>query len=101
MSQFFMNQKSGLVNEAIEGALISSGYHNISQLDVGPDIRVVVRNDWDKSRVALISGGGSGHEPAHVGFVGNFLKTQSQVVAHNNHLTLIVGQFFDQQLVLI
>jgi dihydroxyacetone kinase len=75
MSQFFMNQKSGLVNEAIEGALISSGYHNISQLDVGPDIRVVVRNDWDKSRVALISGGGSGHEPAHVGFVGKGMLT--------------------------
>lgn len=75
MSQFFMNQKSGLVNEAIEGALISSGFHNISQLDVGPDIRVVVRNDWDKSRVALISGGGSGHEPAHVGFVGKGMLT--------------------------
>lgn len=75
MSQFFMNQKSDLVNEAIEGALVSSRFHNISQLNVGPDIRVVVRNDWDKSRVALISGGGSGHEPAHVGFVGKGMLT--------------------------
>lgn len=75
MSQFFMNQKSDLVNEAIEGALVSSPFHNLSQLDVGPDIRVVVRNDWDKSRVALISGGGSGHEPAHVGFVGKGMLT--------------------------
>ncbi|WP_338558853.1 dihydroxyacetone kinase subunit DhaK [Erwinia sp. E_sp_B04_7] len=75
MSQFFMNQKSDLVNEAIEGALVSSRFHNLSQLDVGPDIRVVVRNDWDKSQVALISGGGSGHEPAHVGFVGKGMLT--------------------------
>lgn len=75
MSQFFMNQKGDLVNEAIEGALVSSPFHNLSQLDVGPDIRVVVRNDWDKSRVALISGGGSGHEPAHVGFVGKGMLT--------------------------
>ena len=75
MSQFFMNQKSDLVNEAIEGALVSSPFHNLSQLDVGPDIRVVIRNDWDKSRVALISGGGSGHEPAHVGFVGKGMLT--------------------------
>src|SRR6185312_11376996 len=26
--------------------------------------------DWDKSRAALISGGGSGHEPSPAGFVG-------------------------------
>lgn len=75
MSQFFMNQKSSLVNEAIEGALVSSRFHNLSQLEVGEDIRVVVRNDWDKSNVALISGGGSGHEPAHVGFVGKGMLT--------------------------
>jgi dihydroxyacetone kinase len=35
----------------------------------------VVRADWDKSRVALVSGGGSGHEPAHVGFVGPGMLT--------------------------
>lgn len=75
MSQFFMNKKSDLVNEAIEGALLSSRYHNLSRLEAGSDIRVVVRNDWDKSRVAVISGGGSGHEPAHVGFVGKGMLT--------------------------
>lgn len=75
MSQFFMNEKSDLVNEAIEGALHSSPFHNLSRLDVDADIRVVVRNDWDKSKVALISGGGSGHEPAHVGFVGKGMLT--------------------------
>ena len=32
--------------------------------------RVVVRAGWAKDKVALISGGGSGHEPAHAGFVG-------------------------------
>ena len=33
------------------------------------------RNDWDKSKVALVSGGGSGHEPAHAGFVGRGMLT--------------------------
>ncbi|MCU5771471.1 dihydroxyacetone kinase subunit DhaK [Erwiniaceae bacterium BAC15a-03b] len=75
MNQFFMNDKSDLVNEAIEGALISTPFHNLSKLEVDADIRVVVRNDWDKSKVALISGGGSGHEPAHVGFVGKGMLT--------------------------
>jgi len=75
MSQFFMNEKSELVNEAIEGALLSTPFHNLSRLEVGEGIRVVVRNDWDKRKVALISGGGSGHEPAHVGFVGKGMLT--------------------------
>ena len=32
-------------------------------------------SDWDKSKVALVSGGGSGHEPAHAGFVGEGMLT--------------------------
>jgi dihydroxyacetone kinase len=32
---------------------------------------VVVDATHDRSRVACISGGGSGHEPAHAGFVGS------------------------------
>ncbi|WP_380182877.1 dihydroxyacetone kinase subunit DhaK [Kalamiella sp. sgz302252] len=75
MSQFFMHQKNDLVSEALQGALAATPYHNLSLLDVGPDIRVVVRSDWDKKQVALISGGGSGHEPAHVGFVGKGMLT--------------------------
>ena len=75
MSQFFMNKKANLVNEALEGLLSVDPGQNLARLDAGPDIRVVVRRDWDKSKVALISGGGSGHEPAHVGFVGKGLLT--------------------------
>merc|ERR1712176_1545600 len=31
--------------------------------------------DWDKSKVAIISGGGAGHEPLHGGFVGEGMLT--------------------------
>lgn len=75
MSQFQINEKHQLVNEALEGMMLSSPWHNLSRLDAGTDMRVIVRNDWDKSRVALISGGGSGHEPAHAGFVGKGMLT--------------------------
>jgi hypothetical protein len=47
----------------------------LSRLDGYPFIRVVVRSDWDRSKVALVSGGGSGHEPAHAGFVGKGILT--------------------------
>ncbi|MCQ4699390.1 dihydroxyacetone kinase subunit DhaK, partial [Paeniclostridium sordellii] len=32
--------------------------------------KVIKRKNIDKNKVSLIRGGGSGHEPAHAGFVG-------------------------------
>ncbi len=65
----FINSKETLVTEAIDG-LLRTGEGRLARLDGFPHIKVVVRTDWDKSRVALVSGGGSGHEPSHAGFVG-------------------------------
>ncbi|PDT05797.1 dihydroxyacetone kinase [Rhizobium chutanense] len=73
MSQF-LNSKENAVTEAIDGLLAASG-GALSRLDGYPHIRVVVRSDWDKSKVAIVSGGGSGHEPAHAGFVGKGMLT--------------------------
>lgn len=63
-----------MVTEAVDGLISTSG-GTLARLDGYPYIRVVVRNDWDKSKVALISGGGSGHEPAHAGLVGQGMLT--------------------------
>ena len=68
MSQF-INNRDTVVTDAIDGILRSSS-EQLARLDGYPHIKVVVRTDADKSRVALISGGGSGHEPSHAGFVG-------------------------------
>lgn len=70
----FINQKEDIVAEAIDGTIAASG-GMLARLDGYPHIRVVVRADWDKSKVALVSGGGSGHEPAHAGFVGKGMLT--------------------------
>lgn len=68
----FINKTQDIVSESIDGLLINE---KLGKLDRFPEIRVVVRKDWDKSRVALISGGGSGHEPTHAGFVGEGMLT--------------------------
>jgi len=73
MSQF-INEKDNLVTEAISG-LLRGAQGRLARLDGFPHIKVVVRRDWDRSRVALVSGGGSGHEPAHAGFVGPGMLT--------------------------
>ncbi|MCF6233879.1 MAG: dihydroxyacetone kinase subunit DhaK [Rhodobacteraceae bacterium] len=70
----FINSKEALVTEAIDGVL-RTARGRLARLDGFPHIKVVVRTDWDKSKVALVSGGGSGHEPAHVGYVGKGMLT--------------------------
>jgi len=70
----FINTKDTVVTEAIDGLLRTSG-GALSRLDGFPHIKVVVRSDWDRSKVALVSGGGSGHEPSHAGFVGRGMLT--------------------------
>jgi len=68
MSQF-VNAREDIVTQAIDGLVRSSG-GRLSRLDGFPHIKVVLRADWQGSKVALVSGGGSGHEPSHAGFVG-------------------------------
>ncbi|OLO08176.1 glycerol kinase [Salinicola sp. MH3R3-1] len=43
-------------------------------------LRILVRSDWDKHaqgrrQVAVLSGGGAGHEPAHAGYIGEGMLT--------------------------
>ena len=93
-----VNDTASVVEEAIEGFLLTQPH--LTRLDGFPvrelsqddlrcvahsscrnpvqDIKVIVRADWntgDTDKVALISGGGSGHEPSHAGFVGKGMLT--------------------------
>ena len=70
----FFNVKEDIVSDAIDGLILSRG-GELRRFDHASHARVVVRADWDKSKVAIISGGGSGHEPAHAGLVGAGLLT--------------------------
>lgn len=65
----FIETRTTLVNDAIDGLLTGSG-GRLARLDGDPSIRVVLRADLEREKVAVVSGGGSGHEPAHAGFVG-------------------------------
>jgi triose/dihydroxyacetone kinase / FAD-AMP lyase (cyclizing) len=66
----FINTKETLVTEAIDGFLRTSGNADLARLDGFPQIKVIVNTAHANTRVAVISGGGSGHEPSHAGFVG-------------------------------
>ncbi len=65
----FINAIEDIVQQALDG-IIGAASGALARLVGYLFIHVIVRSDWDKSHVAIISGGGSGHEPAHAGFVG-------------------------------
>src|SRR5215210_1319601 len=63
-----INRPQEVVEEMVEGLL--AVYHGLRRL---PGQTVLVRVDAPAAAsrpVAVISGGGSGHEPAHAGYVG-------------------------------
>ena len=71
---YFVNSRERIVDEALDGLIRASG-GRLTRLDGYPHIRVVARTKRDPQKVAVISGGGSGHEPAHAGFVGEGMLT--------------------------
>ena len=62
----FINLPENCENEMIRG-LVKAFPGYVKRLDCG---NVIVRSEKKSNKVALISGGGSGHEPAHAGYVG-------------------------------
>lgn len=62
-----INDPKNVVNEAVAGVAAAHG----DLVTVSYDPIFIVRNDAPTSgKVGLVSGGGSGHEPLHGGFVG-------------------------------
>ncbi|MCI5951829.1 MAG: dihydroxyacetone kinase subunit DhaK [Anaerostipes sp.] len=61
-----INAVDQVENQMIEG-MVKAYPQYLKKLDCG---NVVVRSSRKEGKVALISGGGSGHEPAHGGYVG-------------------------------
>ncbi|MDD6038764.1 MAG: dihydroxyacetone kinase subunit DhaK [bacterium] len=61
-----INSVETVEDEMVQG-LVKAYPKYLSKLDCG---NVVVRANKKEGKVALISGGGSGHEPAHAGYVG-------------------------------
>ncbi|KAJ0047841.1 hypothetical protein Pint_16828 [Pistacia integerrima] len=71
-----INDPNDVVTEFIEGLVET--YTGLQYLDGFPEVKVVLRADVSTAtynKVAVISGGGSGHEPAHSGFVGEGMLT--------------------------
>ncbi len=62
----FINAVDKVEDQMIQG-MVKAYPQYVKKLDCG---NVVVRANKKEGKVALISGGGSGHEPAHGGYVG-------------------------------
>lgn len=63
----FMNAAGDILTESLAG--FAAAHSDILTLD--PSGKFIQRKSLKQGKVALISGGGSGHEPLHAGFVGH------------------------------
>jgi dihydroxyacetone kinase len=68
----FFDDHSTLVLRSLTGLVNTQ-----PNLSVIPSIKTVINADHDDSKVTLICGGGSGHEPGSSGFVGRGLLSAS------------------------
>src|SRR6188508_460980 len=62
----FINDPADVVKESLAG--LAAAHPDLVRVDF--ENQIVVRKDAPTEKVAIISGGGSGHEPMHGGFVG-------------------------------
>lgn len=61
-----VNDPTNIVDEMLKGMIVSHS----ELIQRVPETGVIQRKAEKTGKVAVISGGGSGHEPAHAGFVG-------------------------------
>ena len=61
-----INDPNNVLVDMIDG-LVAAYPEYLNKLD---NVNVLTRTHKDENKVAIVSGGGSGHEPAHAGYVG-------------------------------
>lgn len=61
-----INDKNNIVEEVVQG-MVKAFPDKLNRVVNEP---IIIRKNKKMGKVALISGGGSGHEPSHAGFVG-------------------------------
>jgi len=66
MKKKLVNNPDHVVEEMVEGIVLADP-ESLEKLD---GYNIVVRKSSPNEKVALVSGGGSGHEPTHAGYVG-------------------------------
>ncbi len=65
--KIFVNDVDNLLTESLSG--FAAAHHDLVSLQLDP--HYLTRAQKAVNKVALISGGGSGHEPLHTGFIGH------------------------------
>ncbi|BBA22571.1 dihydroxyacetone kinase subunit DhaK [Mycoplasmopsis bovirhinis] len=61
----FINQKEAIIEQMLQGIVKTN-----PKLQRVEGYNVLYDKTYDPNKVALISGGGSGHEPSHLGYIG-------------------------------
>ena len=61
-----INDPKDVVSEMMQGIVAEN-----KNLSMEKETQIIFKNNIDQDKVTIISGGGSGHEPTHAGYIGN------------------------------
>jgi len=95
--RYLQNDSGAFVEEAIDGLIMGSG-GRLCRLEFNEHTRVVLSNVRPlplKEKVAILTGGGSGHEPSFGGLVGDFLDASVCGEVFASPTTLAVSRAMD------
>ncbi len=67
----FFNGHLEIVTQSIQGFVSGNAECEFEVLDALPHIKCIFSSKRNRSQVAILSGGGAGHEPAHAGYIGD------------------------------
>jgi hypothetical protein len=107
LGKHFLNDPSSLVIDSLSGLCAVNPHLSLDVHNKGdrlPNLKIPANNEsWvalvvylaspERSQVALVCGGGSGHEPSHAGFVGWYHSSYSFLLWPTHNL-LTKGMVF-------
>ncbi|QIL46176.1 DhaKLM operon coactivator DhaQ [Vagococcus coleopterorum] len=73
MNKKIMNRPEDTVSQVLNGIIFA----NDDRLERLPKTGIIIKKERQTNQVAVISGGGTGHEPAHSGYVGENMLAAS------------------------
>ena len=89
-----INTPETIVKEMCKGFVLAN-----PTLEFVEKYKIVKKKNIDKNKVSLISGGGSGHEPAHAGFVGKGMRLYVVMYLLLHHKYRYIKQLKLQQVI--
>ena len=93
----FINKTDDFIIDSLKG--FANAHNNLVTLNLNPIF--VTRKEINPNKVLLVSGGGSGHEPLHTGYIGKGMLDKQDLGGTLLYLLSNMSQYLNGQNIVI